>query len=166
MPARPEALIAYLEEHVKPTLEDELGEHVAAALLASLTRPLLRKASGFRAAIPEPAPPSRGRIVRVGLRPRALLCHEDRFARVRLARHLLGGGFDVDVVESFTDVTTLVGPPPKAAIVSAGTSEIVVSAISTRFPEVPLILLGATVDAKPTGPELLGAIDRLTVRAL
>jgi len=180
LPARPEALIAFLEEHVRPTLEDELGEHLAAAVLDSLTRRLHRKVSGFRAAIPErqvEAPPSRGRIVRVGLRPRALLCHEDRFIRVSLARHLLGGGFDVDVVESFTDVTALAGPPAKVAIVSASTSEIVVSAMAARFPELGFVVLGviegtplpprvAHLGAKPSGPALLAAIDRLIARAL
>lgn len=175
MPTRPEALIAFLREHVLPTLEDELGEHLATALIESLTRGLHRKVSGFRAAIPAAPPSSRARVVRVGLRPRALLCHQDRFARVSLARHLLGGGFDVDVVESFTDVTTLTGPAPKVAVVSAGTSAIVLSAIAARFPELGLVVLGAPepsrgrverLDAKPSGPALLAAIDRLLVHAL
>ncbi len=169
LPERPEALIAFLEEHVRPTLEDELGEHLALAVLESLTRRHQRKVSGFRAAVPErasSAEPVRGRIVRVGLRPRALLCHEDRFARVSLARHLLGGGFDVDVVESFTDVTTLGGPPPRAAIVSARTSEVVVSAMVARFPALALVVLGVDLGERPTGPELVAAIGRLTVRAL
>lgn len=76
-------------------------------------------------------------------RLRLLLVHGDRFARATLARHLVAGGCDVTVVETFVDIATIVDTLPSLALVDLAASDVgpLLTALLARNPVLKVLAL-------------------------
>ncbi len=114
-------------------------------------------------------------------RLRMLLVHSDRFARASLARHLVAGGCDVTVIESFTDIATIVEALPSVALVDLAARDVeqLLQGLVVRNPRLHVLaILALGVDAEAIleaarvetyetvlrpvrGPELMDALRRL-----
>lgn len=131
---------------------------------------------GLPASLPgtEPRSSSRARL-------RMLLVHSDRFARASLARHLVAGGCDVTVIESFTDIATIVDALPAVALVDLAARDVeqLLQGLVVRNPRLHVLaILALGVDAEAIleaarvesyetvlrpvrGPELMDTLRRL-----
>lgn len=107
----------------------------------SPSRPALRSHPSSAAfPVVSGAVPSSGRH---RARLRLLLVHGDRFTRATLARHLVAGGCDVTVVETFVDVATIVDTLPSMALVDLAAPDVrgLLGALLARNPVLKVLAL-------------------------
>lgn len=150
LPTDATALLDFVRAHLLSVVTGELGPSRAAAFLAHVTRALdavarpVPHASHVRVRGPVVAKTVTTSVRGGKSRPRIALVHEDRLTRIGVARRLLQVGYDVVVVDSFTDLASIAPPFPQIAVVhrAARNVGVLLEGMVTLRPDVAVALLG------------------------
>lgn len=120
LPTDPDVALDFARVHLSALLLEEFGAQRAEVFLEDVARRIhaasRRESTSRRATAAEP-PTSSARVPRRrAARTAVLLLHGDGFERAALARQLVAGGFDVEVVETLDDLNHQASEPTLAVV--------------------------------------------------